>query len=281
MTPVSFATTPRVSVSSWALHPLLGRTFPGRPGDADAYRMPSSEGTLDLLDVPARLAERGVRTMELCHFHLPSREDAYLADLRAALDAAGVELWSLLVDDGDITHPEHGERDAMWVKGWLDTAGTLGAKCARVIAGQQEATPETLGVARERLLGLAVDAYLRGVRVLTENWFPLLSRPAAVHTLLGELNGMVGLNFDFGNWSGPDKYDALASIAPLAASTHAKCHFQDGQPDAEDFSRCLALLRDVHYQGPYTLVHGEPRDVWGSLEVQRELLVTSGNLSNE
>lgn len=274
--------TPRPSVSTWALHPLLGKTFPGRPGDPDAFLIPPAEdAALDLLDVPAALAARGFHTMELCHFHLPSREDAYLGQFRAALDDAGVELWSLLIDDGDVTHPEHGGRDANWIRGWLDTAGSLGARCARVIAGKQEPTAESLGASRERLLGLAVEAYVRGMRLMTENWFALLARPEYVDALLSNLNGMMGLCLDFGNWSGPTKYEDLAAIAPRAESCHAKCQFREGEPDEEDFARCLALLVNAGYLGPYTLVHGEPGDVWGSLQRQRDLLVRCGAVRPE
>ena len=84
--------------------------------------MSSNPGTLDLLDVPVALQEHGFSTMELCHFHVPTRDPAYLESLRAKREAAGVELWSLLIDDGDINHPEQGDRDRAWVLGWIDTA---------------------------------------------------------------------------------------------------------------------------------------------------------------
>lgn len=262
----------RVSVSTWALHTLIGITSPGRPGDPSASMIASQPGTLDLLDVPAELARRGIHTMELCHFHLPSREPAYLDRLKTAIDSAGVELWNLLIDDGDITHPEDGARDAAWALGWIDTAAHLGAKCARVIAGKQEATPANVALARERLLQLVIEAYLRGVHLLTENWFSIASRPEYVEEIFTGTQGALGLCLDFGNWNGPTKYEDLAAIAPFAVSCHAKCSFTDGQPDADDFRRCLEITRAAVYSGPYTLVYGEPGDVWGSIEQQREIL---------
>lgn len=263
----------RVSVSTWALHSLIGATFPGRPGDPNAFMIDSHPGTLDLLDVPAALASRGITTMELCHFHLPSREAGYIARLREAMEKAGVELWNLLIDDGDITYPEDGKRDADWVLGWIDTAADLGAKCARVIAGKQEATPENVALSRERLLGLVVDSYLRGVHLMTENWFAIASRPEHVAAILDNTNGALGLCLDFGNWGGPTKYEDLAAIASFAVSSHAKCNFKNGEPDVDDYRRCLEITREADYDGPYTLVYGEPGDVWGSIERQRELLV--------
>lgn len=264
----------RVSVSSWAVHPALGRVYSGRPGDADASMMASGEGDgTTLLDVPARLAALGIHTMEVCHFHLPANDSDYLADLRGAIEAAGVEMWSLLVDDGDITHPENGNRDKEWVAGWIDAAAALGAKRARVIAGKQPPTEETLERSRAALSELADYAAERNVRLVTENWFPLLSRPQPVHWLLEALDGAVGFNFDFGNWGGPTKYDDLAAIAPLAETSHAKCDYPaPGQPDTEDFTRCLEITRAADYSGPYTLVNADRADLWNSLAAQRDLI---------
>jgi sugar phosphate isomerase/epimerase len=262
----------RVSVSTWALHPLLGTCAPGRPGDPDARMMGDKPGTLDLLDVPAALKGHGYGTMELCHFHVPTRDAGYLADLRAKREAAGVELWSLLIDDGDINHPEHGDRDREWTLGWIDTASALGARCVRVIGGKQAPTPENVARTHDQLKQLMVDAYVRGVHVMTENWFPTLATPEQVHAVLGDLGGTVGLCFDFGNWGGPTKYDDLAAIAGYAESCHAKCNYQEGKPDADDYRRCLDITRAADFSGPYTLVHGEPNDVWGSLAEQRALV---------
>jgi hypothetical protein len=262
----------RLSLSTWALHCALGTVAPGRPGDPDALLMQPQAGTLDLLDVPKELASRGIFTMELCHFHLPDRSDAYLEKLRAALKESGVELWSLLIDDGDLTHPEHGERDRAWILSWIDTASRLGATCARVIAGKQPPTDENLEKAAAQLKLLVMEAYVRGVRVLTENWFPTLSTPEAVGKLIYALDGSVGLNFDFGNWSGPQKYDHLRKIIRWAEGSHAKCDFIDGAPDAEDFIKTLEITREGGYSGPYSIVHGEASNLWGSIEAQKALI---------
>ncbi|MES2465304.1 MAG: TIM barrel protein [Armatimonadota bacterium] len=267
-----FQTPLRVSVSTWALHSLIGKTYPGRPGESSADFIPPKEGTLDLLEVPAALAQRGIRTMELCHFHLPPDDLAYHEQFKAALESAGVELWNFLIDDGDIAHPDNGKRDTAWVLQWMDVAASLGARCARVIAGKQEPTEENIRVSSERLVALTIDAYLRGLHLMTENWYSITSRPEHVQQIVGAANGALGLCLDFGNWGGDTKYADLAAIASLATSSHSKCNFTNGVPDTEDFQRCLHILRDAQYQGPFTLVYGEPGDVWGSIETQRHIV---------
>lgn len=271
------AAGPRVSVSTWALRRALGQTFAGAPGDPDRFSVPpQGPGSgLDLLDVPARLASVGIHTMELCHFHLPTREPAYLAELKSALDQANVELWAVLLDDGDLSHEETSARDRDWILSGIDTASALGARCARVIAGKQPSTPANRRRSESHLRALVLEAYVRGVRVLSENWFALLATPESVHELLGNLRGSVGLCLDWGNWNdhGDAKYDDLAAIADLAESCHAKARFiGPGQIDETDFARCLDLCQAAAFAGPYTLVDGGPGDEWDGIALQRDFL---------
>jgi hypothetical protein len=108
------------------------------------------------------------------------------------------------------------------------------------------------------------------VRVTTENWFALLSRPEHVHELLDRLEGAVGLNGDFGNWGGPTKYDDLEAIFPRAESSHAKAHFPaEGEMDLDDYVACLEIARRAEFSGPYTLVYDGPgNDEWRGLAME-------------
>jgi sugar phosphate isomerase/epimerase len=213
--------------------------------------------------------------LEICHFHLPSREPAYLHQLRGALDAAGVELWSLLIDGGDLAHPADHERDTAWAESWLSVAAQLGAKNARVSGGKQTPIAETIRRSQHNMAHLATAAQKQGLRLMTENWQALMSTPDVVLTVLDALDGAVGLCADFGNWSGPQKYDDLAQIVPRAESCHAKCHFAaPEQPDRVDFVRCLELTRAVNFAGPYTLIYDGPgADEFTGLRIERELVL--------
>jgi sugar phosphate isomerase/epimerase len=131
------------AVSSWSLHRTLGRFVSGdAPGNGSRFSQParSSEG-LALLDLPAELRKRGFDALQICHFHLPSRSESYMEELRAALTESGIELEMLLIDDGDLTNLEGGDLDEAWIGGWLDTATALGARRARVCAGRSSPSP--------------------------------------------------------------------------------------------------------------------------------------------
>jgi hypothetical protein len=271
--------TARLSVSTWSLHRALGPTYWDSPAKPSKDRAePYGPGSLSLLDVPARIAEFGIHTLEICHFHLPTRDTAYLNELRGALDSAGVELFTILIDDGDVTNPEHGERDQTWISGWLETAGQLGARCSRVIAGKTNGDG-ALDRSQAALTALVDVAEANGVRLMTENWFGVFADPESVQRVMDPLAGRVGLCLDFGNWKNESKYDDLAQITQYAESCHAKCSFAEPlQADRDDYLRCLELTREASFGGPYTLIYDGPDDdEWAGLTIERDMVTPYTN----
>jgi sugar phosphate isomerase/epimerase len=260
------------SVSTWSLHRTLGQFVAPESaalGGSVMHGAASADG-LALLDLPAELRKRGYTTVQICHFHLPSRSSEYLHQLRDALADAGIELEALLIDDGDLTDPATADHVEAWVGEWLDVAVALGAARARVMAGRAEPTPERIRHYAQRLVRLA-DAHPH-VRIVVENWSGLLSNANAVDAVLRETGGSVGLLIDLGNWGGPGKYAELARIAPRAESCHAKCAFDGQEPDREDYRRSLQILKDAGYSGSLTLIYdGADDNEWGQLDVVDEL----------
>jgi sugar phosphate isomerase/epimerase len=270
---------PQISISTWSLHRGLGPIY--RPAADGSGRLEANggygAGEWPLLEVPAQLAERGIEWLEICHFHFPSVDAGYIAELRRALEFAGVKLHSVLIDAGDITHPEaaHREADMNWIKSWIGVAGRCGAKNVRVIAGDAQPDPEGRAVrlSAAGLRHLSAYARDRGVRVMTENWHALTMQPKSLLALLDRLEGEVGLCVDFGNYSGPDKYTHLAEIMPRADSTHAKAHFPEaGQMDRDDFLRCLNMSKAAGFNGPHTMIFDGPGDEWTSLGMIQETI---------
>ena len=263
------------AVSTWSLHRTLGSFWAADPVTAErspatASEVPAPTAGMALLDLPAELSRRGYDMVQICHFHLPTRDRGYLTELRASLDASGIELDAVLVDDGDLTHPTEADTHEAWISGWLEDAAFLGAHRARVIAGKSTPTPERLRASSDRLARLAQRH--PEVRVVTENWLALMPTAADVHAVLDPTEGAVGFLIDLGNWKGPGKYAELDSVAGLAETCHAKCHFTDGAPDAEDFERCLTILRDHAYAGPLALIYdGAGDDEWAALEVEHAI----------
>lgn len=267
----------RIAVSTWSLHRLLGTTY---PHDLTTSAIGSGddtfgEGSESLLGLPSVLANHGYHRLEVVSFHMRSRDSIYLAELRDQFSRAEVTLQTLLIDAGDITHPEHGARDEAWIAGWIEVANELGAQNARIIAGKQQPTPENITRSVTALKRLADANAGSPVRLVTENWFDLLSTPAAVHEVLDRLEGRIGLLGDFGNWSGETKYEDLASIFSRAELCHAKAGFAGGQLDEADYGSCVGAAEEAGYKGPYTLIFDadQPHE-WAGLAQERDFILS-------
>jgi sugar phosphate isomerase/epimerase len=248
---------PRLGVSTWSLHKSIDAGTP-------------------LLDIPAQTAAHGLSKLEVCHFHFPRTDADYLNQFRQALEDAGVEFYTLLIDEGDLTHPDPAERAKVvaLMTHWVEVAATCGAKRVRVIAGDAEPSEAALRLSEKGLSEVLRSADAHGIRVVAENWHPLLDHPAEVIALIEHMNGRIGLKIDFGNWPADRKFTDLPQIAPLAECTHAKANFPTpGQMNAEDITRCLDICRDANFTGPHILIFDSPGDEWESLDQMREVIL--------
>ena len=259
------------AVSSWSLHRTLGRFIaPDSSATGSPAAPPAASAGVALLDLPAELKAHGYDTLHLCHFHIPDRSPEYLAQLRTALAASEITLDMLLIDDGDLTGPD-GDAAEAWIGEWLETGIALGAHRARIGAGKASPTPETIATSAGRMRRLA-EAHPQ-IRIVTENWWTMLPDADTVQALLAETGDAVGLLIDLGNWSGPDKYEQLARIAPIAEDCHAKCRFTEDGPDREDYLRCLRILKDAGFNGPMALIYDGPNDdEWAALDLEHAMV---------
>jgi len=235
---------------------------------------------LALTDLPAQLAEHGIGALELCHFHLPSNAPTYLAELRAAIERVGVELYSLLIDAGDITAPDPQQRakDIAFIQAQIGVAAALGARQVRIDAGLQPPTPAAVDTSARELAALARHGAGQGVRTITENWHATSQDPAALLEILDRCDGLVGLCADTGNAEPtPDKYATLEQIVPRASSVHYKPRLaESGAYDADDMRRCLELIEAARFDGVVTLIYAGKQHEWAEIERLRAALAPLG-----
>jgi sugar phosphate isomerase/epimerase len=240
----------RLAISTWTLHGQLQRQ-------------------LDLLDLPSQIAQRGISALEICHFHLPSTTPDYLAALRNACQMADVEIYSILIDTGDITAPDPEQRatDLQTIRRWIDVAAALGAGRVRVVAGMQAPTPKVIQLSVDNLRELAQYAKQRGVQTITENWHTTGLDPRALLEILDRCEGDVGLCADIGNAEGRDKYATLAQLLPRASSIHFKARYApDTRIEVQDFERCMELIEASKFQGIVTLIYNDTDREWAAVE---------------
>lgn len=262
----------RRSVSTWSLHRTLGNyVHPESAASGGPFMsLPEIDGGLTLLEIIPEVAARGYASIQICHFHLESRELSYLEKLKRTLAESNLPLDMLLIDDGDLTD-EDIDAHLSWIGEWLTVAETLGATRARVNAGHGTPTPELLHAVGKRLASLA--AQHPDVRVVTENFLSMTPDADAVLTILDAAGESVGLLIDLGNWRGSGKYDELARIAARAEDCHAKCSFDADGADEEDFVRSLAILRQAGFSGPISLIYDGPdSDEFARLDEEWEIV---------
>lgn len=274
----------RISTSSWSLHRALGSPPLFGPGDAGPSQ--PSNGAISLLDLPSAAAKAGIHTLEIVHFHFPTTDGAYVDELRGAVEEAGIELFSVLIDAGDVTHPDDGARaeEMAWIRSWLDVTARCGASHARVVAGYQPVARDgrplldnpVLRRSAEGLRELAGYGSSVGVRVITENFRETTDRADQALAILTLCEGRVGLCADFGNYRGEDRYEELATIFPKADSAHVKAVYDDsGRPDEDEFRHSLGMLAKAGFDGPMSLIFDSPlrgnSTEWDNLAQMREV----------
>lgn len=248
----------RFAVSSWSLDGLLRSGLP-------------------LLELPRQLDSHGFTTLELCHFHLPTTDDDYLQSLTKELQAAAVELFSVLIDAGDITALEPDERAAhmAFTHQWIDHAARLGASRVRICAGRQRPTPEVIAQSVAGLLTLADYAATLGLSVSTENWLTTAETPEVLRDILEHCQGNIGLCVDTGNAEAtPDKYDTIAQLLPYASSAHFKARYTaQGEIDFVDLERCAELIRQAANTEVVSLIYDRKQGEWEGIIQLRDALV--------
>lgn len=257
----------RIGVQSWSLNRVLGPLRWTRWDSGSGITTAEEPRPLayTLQELPSELKQRGFGGVELCHFYLESTDPGYLQSIREAYEKAGVEISSLLLDYGDIAsgNPERGRADLAWARQWIDIAASIGARRARVIAGE---SPPTDRAALQRSIAglqeLADHAAASGVRLLTENFKPLGSTASNLLEIVEALDGKIGLTVDFGN-IGPDAVDDLRRIMPFAETLHAKPPKGENGSDRQAFERYLELAREAGFNGWYSIVfEEESQDPW-------------------
>jgi sugar phosphate isomerase/epimerase len=229
-----------------------------------------------LLEIPKEAAGRGYQSIEVCHFHFPSKEPAYLEQLRKAFSDAGVSLDTLLLDYGDLTSADESRTtaDMKLCREWIDIASLCGAKQIRLVAGEAEPTNDAaIRQSAEALLELAKYAASRNVRVITENFKALTSTGENCLKLLTITGDAVGMITDFGNFAGVAKYEEIAMTAPYSVSIHAKAAYDEsGYPNEAEFVSCLEAVKATGYNGAFVLIYDGPGDMWDGLDRIKQIV---------
>ncbi|MDE2856464.1 MAG: TIM barrel protein [Chloroflexota bacterium] len=235
--------------------------------------------TLDLLGLPAEVAAHEINCVDLCIQHIPNIAPGYLAELRSAFESAGVELYQLLIDLGEVGSPDPDERSAgiALTKRWMEIAAELGSTGVRYVPGDSAPTPETIRKSGEAFRELYDYCLECGLEPATENYKFFNNEAEDLLGVLDISERDYGLVADFGNAKGPNKYDTLSKLMPRATAIHQWVQIDDdGALNADESKRCLNMARDSGFDGPVMLLGGQPyqqyrdsREMWQAVDELR------------
>lgn len=267
-----------LSLSTWSLHRNLGPlrwTVWNEENGIHDTSIQDQPQIHSLLELPAAAARRGYQAIEVCHFHFPSTEPDYLAQVKQAFEAAGLSFDTLLLDYGDITsaNDQRVTADLVLIRNWIEVASLCGAKQIRVVAGEAPPTDEeALSLSAARLSELADYGITVGVKVVTENFKSLTSTGASCMKLFGQWGEHAATITDFGNFHGPLKYEEIALTTPLSVSVHVKPQYdENGFPDEAELRKCLDTVTSAGFNGAFVLIYDGPGDMWEGLERVKQI----------
>ena len=227
-------------------------------------RLKSGQMTMEgFLDTCAELRFDGV---ELTQYYFPEESDDYLNHLkrealRHGLDVAGAGIGGNFIN----TDADERRKQIAHVCDWLVKSAKLGAPVLRVFAGYQpEGTDEETarGWVRDGLAECSETAAKAGVVIGLENHGGVTATADGVLSLLEPFadNEWVGLNLDFGNFTG-DIYGQYARCAAHAVTTHVKQTVRQGdEREQVDYRRVVRIMREVGYAGYMSIEYEEPSD---------------------
>ncbi len=244
-----------------------------------------------LLELPAEIAAHGYDCYDLSMLNLPSVDRGYLAEVRAAFEDSKVEIFQLLIDTGEVGSPDPDERQAGidHTMFFIEVAAQLGASGVRYVPGDSPATPENMGATAAAFRALYDFAQSYGLKVATENYRVFTTDADSLLQLVELSERDYGWIADTGNPKGPGKYDGLEKLFKGATSMHAWwLPNEDGQPDYEEFRRCLTMARDKGFDGP-VMLHGVyamdsfawAPDLWSGIDAMRDEVLTVFGDGNE
>jgi sugar phosphate isomerase/epimerase len=222
-----------------------------------------------ILDFINWCADNGVPGAELTGYYFPPDCDAaYCEKVRALADKRGVKITGSAIGN-TYTYPAGPQRDEQfaYTKKWVDFCAIMGAPHIRVFAG---AAPK--GATLEEGIKNCIESYQQALDYAAtkkiylgmENHHGVVAEPENLVKIVRAVKSdYAGINFDSGNFNTEDPYADLEKIAPYAVNVQYKVEIKRKgatKEEPSDTARVIKMLRDVNYQGWFTLEYERSDD---------------------
>lgn len=234
-------------------------------------RVPAAQ-QMELKNFAAHIREKfHIRKIEPWSRLFASTDAKYIAEFRAAVEAAGSAVVDIAVDGAYSQYspdPDERNRALMSSKQWIDIGGNLGSPSIRThITGPKSSMPN-VELAAETLKRVADYAAKKNVVVHLENDNPVSEDPFFIVKVIDRVNSpWLRALPDFGNSlaAHDDDFNYRAMDA-MFAHAYGICHVKDGEENEQgkmvrvDLARTFGILKKHDFKGYCSIEYDAPGD---------------------
>ncbi len=234
---------------------------------AYSFRTALGDGSLTYLDLVDMAVENGVDGLDSTVYWFPQDNlESFLTAFRRKAYLAAVELPSIAIrTDLCRKDPNDQQREAAWLRHWIDVSYRLGSSHIRVFGGRVpdgSSEDEAATWVAEILKRTADYAADHGVVLGLENHGGITARAERIIQIVGEVDHPnVGINLDTGNFR-TDPYSQIEMCLPYAVNSQFKVHIRDEQGNhlPSDWDRIVAMFAKAGYRGYMALEYEAQED---------------------
>jgi len=219
---------------------------------------------MDLKEFPAMVAKRfGVRNINPLGDHLSSTDPGYLAEFRAAVEAAGSHIVDFGLGGKDFGHPDKAVRDEAVAYGrrWIDIAVLIGSPSVRQHLRTAQGANPSVANSVESLGRLADYGAQKNIVVNLENDSPGAEDPFYIVEVLNKVSSpYLRALPDFGNsLRGHDAAYNEKAVDAMFKHAYNMSHVKDalrtkaGEVYRVDVERMFAVARANSYKGYFSM----------------------------
>ena len=245
-----------------------------------SFRELFKKGELDIMDLPAKMKELGIKGISIERGHLKNIEESYLEQVKAAPKNQDRLIVGLMTGADFCTANEMKRLQAIWaIKRQVRAANYLGTNILRIALANppqgdsEEVCIERVITALKELIPLAKEL---NVKIAVENHGGITNSADNILKIIkGTDPEWVGACLDFKNWPRGKIIEESKKLAPYAYHTHAKAHqFNwDGEEVGVDYKTILGFLKEANYKGALSIEWEGKGDPFEGVKKTRDLIL--------
>ena len=234
---------------------------------AYSFRKALGDGSLSYLDLVDMAVENGVDGLDSTVYWFPQDNlESFLTEFRRKAYLAAVDLPSIAIrTDLCRKSPIEQQREAAWLRHWIDVSYRLGSSHIRVFGGRvpEGSTEDEAATWVAEILKRTADyAADRGVVLGLENHGGITARAERIIQIVTAVDHPnVGINLDTGNFR-TDPYNQIELALPYAVNSQFKVHIRDeeGNHEESDWDRIVGMFAKAGYRGYMALEYEAQED---------------------